>query len=296
MLAKIVETIAHELYIRALKVLPPDVKKALERAFNIETSPRGKENLRTILRNIEVAEETNNFLCQDTGTPIYYVRLGTRTPIDGYTIQQAIKEGCKQATLNYPLRPNMVHPITRVNTLTNLGNRAPVIYWEFLSEKDYIEIMMVPKGSGSENMSFLTMLVPAEGLKGIKSFIIHKAVEAGANPCPPVIAGIGIGGTADICTKMAKEAATMRPIGSHNPDPKIASLEDELREAINKTGIGPFGLGGDTTALAVHIEVGHTHITQMPVAYNSQCWCARRAGARINSDGSHEYIWTFGEQ
>jgi len=295
LLEAIVEETAKELYVRALKRLPPDVKQALEKAFQLERNATGKKILETILLNIKVAEENDSMVCQDTGTPTYMVKLGTRMPIDGAQVIKAINEGCKRATLDYSLRPNIVHPITRVNTYTNVGKGVPIICIDSIPRKDYLEIMMIPKGSGSENMSFIRMLIPAEGLEGVREFIISSVVKAGGNPCPPTVVSVGIGGSFDLCARLAKEAM-VRPIGSHSPDPAVAKLEDELLRAINKTGIGPMGLGGSTTALAVHIEVAHTHITQLPVAVSMQCWAARRAAAKIFSEGRVDYSWSFEEK
>ena len=285
---KVVEETAKELYIRALKKLPPDVKEALQKAEKSETTQIGKEVLKTILKNIEVAEENDMLVCQDTGLAIYMVKIGSNISVDGARITQALNEGCKRATLEYPLRSSVTHTITRQLSPTGTGEKIPVIYYDFMPDADYVEILAVPKGSGSENMSALEMFIPAAGIKAVKKFILDSVVKAGANPCPPIVVGVGLGGTAELCMKIAKEAIA-RPIGSHNSDPEIAALEDELTEAINSTGIGPMGLGGSNSCLAVHIETAHTHITLNPVAINIQCWPARRARARIYSDAKVTY-------
>jgi fumarate hydratase subunit alpha/L(+)-tartrate dehydratase alpha subunit len=162
-----------------------------------------------------------------------------------------------------------------------------VIHYDFVRDSEVLDILFMPKGSGSENMSSLKMLVPADGVNGIKRFVLEQVVGAGAKPCPPTIVGIGIGGSSDLCMALAKKATT-RPLGSHNPDPEMAALETELFEAINQTGIGPQGLGGNTTALAVHIESAWTHITCNPVAVNMQCWRAERRRAKVWKDGKVE--------
>ena len=283
----IVETVAGDLYVRALKLLPPDVKDALVRAHAAENGELARQTLGTILRNLEVAEQTDNIICQDTGTPCYFLEVGGDFPLDGAALVAAIRAGCERATLEHDLRPNIVDPIRRVNTGTNVGWRVPVIHFEFIPDDDSLRILIVPKGSGSENQSFLRMLVPAEGLAGVRGFVLESVVAAGANPCPPTVVGVGLGGTFDLCARLAKEAIA-RPLGSRNPDPELAALEAELLADLNSLGIGPMGLGGDTTSLAVHIEAADTHISQLPVAVNIQCWCARRAAAQISGNGEVE--------
>ena len=181
-----------------------------------------------------------------------------------------------------------MHTLTRENTGANVGYRVPIVHWDFVPDWDGLDVKCVPKGSGSENMTFLKMLVPADGVAGIKRFVLDSIVGAGGKPCPPGIVGIGIGGSADYAMHLAKEAIA-RPVGSRNPDPLVAQLEDELYELLNETGIGPMGLGGDVTVLQCHIEHADTHMTLNPVAVNYQCWAARRASAHITADGSVEY-------
>lgn len=285
---ELVEDVAKTLYITALKKLPPDVKEALEKAYERERHETAQEIFRTILKNIEVAEEEDLLICQDTGLPIYFATIGSQFPVDGARIGKALEEGAKRATLEHPFRGSSTHPLTRINPQTSVGNGLPVIHWEFDESADYLDILMVPKGSGSENMSAMKMLYPADGLKGVKKFILDRVIESGSNPCPPGIIGVGIGGTADLVGVLAKKALT-RPVGSKNPDPEVARMEEELLAAINGTGIGPMGLGGETTTLAVHIETAYTHITQNPVAVNTQCWPARRARAKIYANGEVEF-------
>jgi fumarate hydratase subunit alpha/L(+)-tartrate dehydratase alpha subunit len=285
---KLVTQAAKDLYVRALKVLPPDVKTALSRALDREGHPRAREILGVMLKNLEVAESRGLLVCQDTGTPVYKLRIGRGLAYDGPALLAAVVEGVRQATLEHPLRSSVCHPITRANPQTNTGERIPAVDVEFLEDSGYLELKMMPKGSGSENMSFLKMLSPADGLAGIKRFVLQCVVEAGGKPCPPTLVGIGLGGTSDLAMRLAKEAI-WRPIGSSHPDPVFAALEGELLEAINATGIGPMGLGGDTTALAVQVEYAHTHITQNPVAVTLQCWRGERAMARIYPDGRVEH-------
>ena len=279
-----IEDIARDLYIRALKVLPDDIKTGFLRINQTESDDTARSVLGTMIANIEVAERTDNLLCQDTGLPIYNVTIGRNVEIDGHAFKQAIRRGCERATKEYPLRSSVVHPITRINEHTSCGRRVPVINFDYVDDLDSLRIEMIPKGSGSENGSFLKMCIPAEGEMGIKTFVIDKVMEAGGKVCPPTIVGVGVGGTADLCMHLAKIAAT-RPLGSVCEDPQGARLEEELTEAVNSLGIGPQGLGGDSTAFAVHVETAATHITMNPVAVNIQCHSARRATATLTPEG-----------
>ncbi|MEE9317893.1 MAG: fumarate hydratase [Rhodospirillales bacterium] len=279
-----IEETAKLLYIRALKVLPDDIKEGFQRLDAAETDATGKSILATMIRNIDVAEETDNLLCQDTGIPIYNITIGRGVEIDGIDLKTAITKGCERATTEYPLRSSVVHPITRENRQTSTGHRVPVINVDFSDKPKELVIEMIPKGSGSENGSFLKMCIPADGVAGIKTFVVDRVMEAGGKVCPPTIVGVGVGGTADLCTKLAKIAAT-RPLGSVSDDPEGAKLERELTEAVNSLGIGPQGLGGDSTAFAVHVETAATHITMNPVAVNIQCHSARRARATFTPSG-----------
>jgi fumarate hydratase subunit alpha/L(+)-tartrate dehydratase alpha subunit len=279
-----VEETAKLLYIRALKVLPDDIKEGFRRLDAMESNATGKSILATMIKNIDVAEETNNLLCQDTGIPIYNVIIGRNVDLDGFSLKKAIRNGCTRATKEYPLRSSVVHPITRINEHTSCGRRIPVINIDFSDIDEELVIEMIPKGSGSENGSFLKMCIPAEGIDGIKTFVIDKVMEAGGKVCPPTIVGVGVGGTSDLCAHLAKKAAT-RALGSKCEDPEGARLEEELSQAVNNLGIGPQGLGGDCTAFAVHVETAATHITLNPVAVNIMCHSARRARATFTPDG-----------
>ena len=285
---QLVEEAAKELYIRALKFLPPDVTAALEKAHSRETDSTAKGILQTILKNIEIAAGEKLLICQDTGLPIFFVKMGSRFIVDGARIAVALENGARRATLEHPFRGSSTHPLTRKNPQTSVGKGLPIIHWEFDAESDLLDILMVPKGSGSENMSAMNMFTPADGVQAIKKFVVDTVVKSGGNPCPPGIIGVGVGGTADLVGMLAKKAIC-RPVGSSNPDAELAMMEGELLSAINATGIGPMGLGGDTTALAVHIESAYTHITLNPVAVNTQCWAARRMRAKIDRDGNVEY-------
>jgi fumarate hydratase subunit alpha/L(+)-tartrate dehydratase alpha subunit len=211
--------------------------------------------LGTMVRNITVAEQTDNLLCQDTGIPIYNVAIGRGVEVDGAGLKDAIRRGCARSTREYSFRSSIVHPVTRVNEQTSTGRGVPVINIDFSAEED-----------------------------SLKTFVIDCVLEAGGKTCPPTIVGVGVGGTADLCLHLAKNAAT-RPLGSRCEDPEGAKLEAELTGAVNMLGVGPQGLGGDSTAFAVHVETAATHITMNPVAVNMQCHSARRARATFRPSG-----------
>jgi tartrate/fumarate subfamily iron-sulfur-dependent hydro-lyase alpha chain len=286
-----IEEAAKQLYINALTDIPQDVRAALKKSHAAETAAGQKTAAKvmlTVLENVRLADEKDMMVCQDTGLPIYKVVVGNRVHLDLVEVKRRLKIGAERATKDYPLRSNSVHPITRKNTQTNTGQGLPIIKFEFV-EGDVLEIHMSPKGSGSENMSFLKMLLPSDGVKGIYKFVLQCVFDSGANPCPPVIVGIGLGGTSDVAAGLAKEASCFRKVGTQNADPDIAKMERELLDLINQTGIGPQGLGGTQTAMAVHIEWAHTHISQNPVAVNMQCWRGERATATIDADGNVTY-------
>jgi fumarate hydratase subunit alpha/L(+)-tartrate dehydratase alpha subunit len=280
-----IEEAARELYIRALKVLPPDVKRGFDALVARETDATAKRVLGTMIENIAVAERTDNLLCQDTGLPIYHAVIGRDVEVDGVAMKAAIRRGCERATREHPLRSSVVHPITRRNEHTSCGPGIPAIHVDFSDAFDGLRIEMVPKGSGSENNSWLRMAIPAEGVDAIRTFVVDCVLNAGGKTCPPTIVGVGVGGTADLCVHLAKRAAT-RPLGSRCEDAEGAKLEDDLTRAVNMLGVGPQGLGGDATAFAVHVEVAATHITMNPVAVNMQCHSARRASALLTGLGT----------
>ena len=283
-----IEQTACDLYIRALQEIPRDVRGALHRAQQAEQDANNEtanELMLTILNNIGIADQNSTLVCQDTGLPIFHVTVGSEAPVKIPELRAALTRGCERATRERPLRSNTVHPLTRKHTGTNTGTGIPVVHFDFVSDSSEIEIQIAPKGSGSENMSFLKMLNPSDGIRGIEKFVLQCIFESGAKPCPPVIVGVGLGGTSDVASRLAKQASCFRKIGSLNPDPEISQMERGLLEKINQTGIGPQGLGGATTAMAVHIEWAHTHISQNPVAVNMQCWRGERAEAVITARG-----------
>jgi fumarate hydratase subunit alpha len=265
----------------AVTTLPGDVEAALREAEREESSGIARVQLRTILRNVEEARRLGVPLCQDTGVPVFFVS-GRMFP----ELEEGIRKGLARATSEVPLRPNAVHPLTRRNPGTNVGTGSPRIVYRPTGDGS-TDITVMPKGAGSENMSALAMLTPAQGLKGVKAFVLDTVVHAGGRPCPPTIVGVGIGGTADQAAELAKEAL-LRPLDVSNPDPQLDALERELKEALNGMGIGPMGLGGRTTVLGVRCGMAFCHTASLPVAVNMQCWAARRASVRIFPDGRTE--------
>ena len=284
---KIVEDVAVKLLQLAVTELPRDVKEVLQRVYREEESEAGKTQLKAILDNVELAEKTRTPMCQDTGVIIFYVKAGAQAK-DLDKIGDALRSATKRATKEVPLRPNAVDPFTQKNTGDNTGRFVPFIHWEIVPG-DSIEITVMPKGGGSENVCALGMISPGQGVNGLKKFVVDAVINAGAKPCPPNILGVAVGGGADIAMKLAK-AALLRPLDEPNPNPDLVKLERELYEAANSTGIGPMGLGGKFTVLGVKVEYAHRHPASYPVAVAFQCWAARRASARISPEGKVEYL------
>ncbi|UCE46026.1 MAG: fumarate hydratase [Methanobacteriota archaeon] len=273
-----------ELLRKTVVRLPADVKSALKAAAEIETEEVPRMQLKAIMDNIALAEEGNTPMCQDTGVTIFYITLPRNCEVD---VEKGIVDGVRLATKEVPLRPNAVQPLTRKNPGDNVGERMPFINCK-VGDKEYIEITVMTKGAGSENMSQLGMLTPSQGVPGIKEFVLSTVLRAGGNPCPPMVLGIGIGGSSDICMKLAKEAL-LRPLNERHKDSEIAALETELLEALNMLDIGPMGLGGRTTVLGLNIEYAYCHTASLPVAVNVQCWAARRGTVRIHPDGKLQF-------
>lgn len=284
---ELVETVAFKLIQQAVTELPQDVKDSLRQAYNQETNDNAKAQLKAIIDNTLLAEKTCSPMCQDTGVPIFYVKAGSQ--VQGLDqIKDALRNAVEKATCEVPLRPNAVDPFTQKNSGNNIGRHFPYIHWEIVPG-DSLEITVLPKGGGSENVSALDMLTPSQGVAGLKKFVLDTILRAGAKPCPPTVIGVGIGGGADIAMNLAKENL-LKPLGEPNPDPELAKLEQELLCAANSSGIGPMGLGGKTTVLDVKVDYAHRHPASYPVAVVVQCWAARRASAKIYSDGKVEYL------
>ena len=272
---------------QAATQLPQDVVAALRAARERETSSMGAAQLDAILENVAVARDGSIPMCQDTGIQTFFVEAGVNSPFLK-ELKGWIGKAVGQATADIPLRPNTVDPFTGKNPGDNSGRFMPFINWE-LVDGDGVVISILPKGGGSENMSTLKMLPPGVGIKGIKKAIVEHIVSCQGKPCPPTILGVGIGGGADIAMKLGKKAV-LREIGSRHAVTEVAKLERELLELLNMTGVGPMGVGGATTCLAVHVEYAHRHPASLPLGILVQCWADRRARVRLNADGTAEVI------
>jgi fumarate hydratase subunit alpha len=274
--AKEVTKTVTRLFLEANYNLTDDVLDALKTAQKTEESAAGKEVLRQIINNADLAAKEQIPLCQDCGAAVLFLELGQDSHIIGGDLNEAVNEGVRQAYEKGYLRKSMVtHPFSsRVNT----KNNTPAIIHTEIVPGDKLKITAVPKGGGAENMSRLVMLTPSAGRQGIIDNVLKAVDEAGSNPCPPVIVGVGIGGTSEKTLLLAKKAL-LRKVGEHNTDPEVADLEKELLEKVNKLGIGPMGYGGRTTALAVNVEVFPSHIAGMPLAINLNCHSARHKEA-----------------
>ncbi len=265
----IVDAVA-SMCVAANRELPGDVQAAFERCHAAEESPAAKEIFRQLLENSALARETGLPLCQDTGLGVFFVEVGEDVNVEGGSLRQAINDGMVKGYKEGYLRKSSCDPFTRKNTTDN----SPAIIHFDLVPGDALKISMMAKGGGSENMSRVTMLAPAQGWKGIKEFVVNRVAEAGPNPCPPTIIGVGIGGNFELAAINSKKAL-LRPLDDRHPDPEVARMEDELLAAINDLGIGPMGLGGATTTLAVKIRTAPCHLASLPLAVNVQCHSAR---------------------
>ena len=250
--------------------LSDDVLTAFDRALDTETAPAAREIIGLLKENARIAKDEHIPICQDTGIAIFFVEIGQDLRIKNGFIVDAINEGVRKGYKEGYLRKSVVDPLTRRNT----GDNTPAIVYTELVPGDKLKISFMPKGAGSENMSVIRMLRPTEGIEGIRNFVLECVQKAGANPCPPVVIGVGIGGDFEKAALIAKKAL-LRAIGSPNAKLELASLEEMLLKAVNKTGIGPEGLGGKVTAMAVHVESYPCHIASLPVAVNINCHAAR---------------------
>ena len=282
--------VIHDTTFRLLKMaatkLPSDVEAALRTAHEQETDETALTQLSAILTNLEIAD-TGVPMCQDTGILIFYIKVGDKFPFIG-EIKDAITKGVIKATAEVPLRPNAVNPIVGGNSGDNTGEKIPWFNWEIVSG-DSLEVTAFPKGGGSENVSIVGMLKPGVGLTGVKKLVVDNAMSYMGKACSPNIIGIGIGGGADIAIKIAKHQL-QRPLNDSHSDPEVAKIEKEIMEAINATGIGPMGLGGKTTVLAVKVDYAMRHPASLPVGVAVQCWAARRSTAVISKDLSVTYL------
>jgi fumarate hydratase subunit alpha len=259
-----------QICIDAAYELSEDVLTAFDRAQEAETSPAAKEVIGLLKENAAVAREDRIPICQDTGIAVFFIEIGQDLRIKNGFLNDAVNEGVRKGYKEGYLRKSVVDPLTRKNT----GDNTPAIIYTELVPGDKLRISFMPKGAGSENMSAIRMLRPTEGIEGIRDFVLECVKRAGANPCPPIVVGVGIGGTFEKAAVMAKKSL-LRHIGSPNPKLELASLEEDLLKAVNRTGIGPEGLGGKVTAMAVHVETHPCHIASLPVAVNINCHAAR---------------------
>ncbi|OGW12897.1 MAG: fumarate hydratase [Nitrospinae bacterium RIFCSPLOWO2_12_39_16] len=250
--------------------LPEDVLQAFDRGLETEESPVGKAVLNALKKNAEIARDERIPICQDTGFSVFFVDVGQDVHIEGGSLSDAINEGVRQGYKEGYLRKSICDAFTRKNT----GDNTPAVINYDIVPGDKIKIICAPKGGGSSNMSRVTMLKPADGIEGIKNYVIQRVLESGSNPCPPVVVGVGIGGTLEKAAQIATKAL-LRPIGSTNPDPVLKEIEEDLLKKINDLGMGPEGFGGRFYAMAVHIEKFPCHIASLPVAVNISCHASR---------------------
>ncbi len=282
---------AYEANRLAAVVLPGEAKDAFRGALERESKPMAQYVLGQILENAQLAVAENRPMCGDTGLPRFYVKVGNEAAIEGGFV--GFERECRRAvadiTRDLQMRANRVHPLTRRNPGNNVGIYAPSIDYSFEPDADWVDVTAVHKGGlfGSD----YRMLFPADGTDGIKRFLLDVLASSARRglSCPPVVVGVGLGGTKDQAVRFSKEAACLRVIGEEHPDPDVAALERELKELANRTGFGVMGVGGDTTALAVHVEIAYTHTGGVPVAVSQFCLAYRRATARIHADGTIEY-------
>jgi fumarate hydratase subunit alpha len=271
---KLIVEKVRQLCIEANTVLEEDVLLAYERGLEREESPVAKDHFRQLLENARVAREEGIALCQDTGLAVVFVELGQEVHVTGGDLNEAIHEGVRQGYRQGYLRASSLDPLTR----KNIGDNTPAMIYVEIVPGEKLKVAVAPKGFGSENMSRVVLFPPAVGIEGVKKFVVQRVEESGSNPCPPIVVGVGIGGTFEKAALIAKKSL-LRPLGQRHPNPEIARLEEEILNEINKLGIGPMGLGGRITALDVHIETFPTHIASIPVAVNIQCHCDRHKEA-----------------
>lgn len=284
----------YETLTKSSTYLPKDVRNAIEEAKSREQEEIACLHLDTLIANADLVEREGLLACSDTGWTLFYVKIGDNVRIEGgySALYEVAREVVGEATKNAKLRATLIHPLTQKNPGNNIGPYFPKVEIKFDPNIDYIEIIAIPKGGGSEIFgTFFKMMVIADGIEGAKKFVLDSVVQGSyaGKTCPPNIIGVGIGGSADVCMKIAKEACVLRPIGVRHPDPDIAKLEVELMNAINSLGVGPMGSPGKTCVFDVHVECAMTHTAALAVAVNTQCSLGRRALVRISRDGSVEF-------
>lgn len=284
--SELIRSVTAELYERSLKKIPEDTKAVLRRAESSDSSDTARKTLTIMLKSADESEKRDHLICSDVGIPVYSVKIGTLVRFEG-AVRQAMVDGLADLAAN--IQPPILRMVT--NPLTHqrgyAGKDMPIITFDIMDEADYLEIICSPKAMGSGRWEALeTFVYPT--LEDIEKYILEVVMKAGSQPCPPIVVGVGIGGTFDYAARMAKQQI-LRPFGKTNPEPILAAMEDRLLKAINSMGFGPMGTGGDTTAMAVHIDYAASH-GFMPVAVALNCWINRRYGARIQNDGTVEWF------
>ncbi len=288
--SEVLGKVAYELLWRAAIRLPSDVKEALKEARAREVDPSAQRQLDAILANVQMAEETNTSICQDTGVPLFFMRIGTGCRIEGDP-RAALAQAVATATVDIPLRQTVVHPLSFSNPGTNTGWGTPIIHYDLVPGVPYVDLTATTKGFGAEMRSAIVWILTSEDIrKAALKTVLDTVEDAAGEPCPPVIVGIGIGGTAEQSMLNAKRALFRSRVGAPNPDREVASLEQEILTAVNGIGLGPMGFGGNSYALAVHAELCGTHTALVPISVIFQCWAHRHSTARIHDDGRVEYI------
>lgn len=281
-----IKSVTAALYERSLKKIPEDTKAVLRKARASDSSETARKTLTIMLHSADAAEQKNHLVCSDVGIPVYSIKIGTRARIDG-ALRQAVVDGFAQlaAQIQPPILRMVTNPLTHQRS--HAGKDMPIMSFDVIDDADYLEIVCAPKAMGSGRWEALeTFVYPS--LETIERYVLDVVMKAGSQPCPPIVVGVGIGGTFDHAARMAKQQI-LRPFGQSNPEPILAAMEQRLLEAINSMGFGPMGTGGDTTAMAVHIDYASSH-GFMPVAVALNCWINRRTGARLHDDGSVEWF------
>ena len=284
--ADTVERVTAELYDRSLRGIPADAKAALQRADGVERNETARHTLRLMMRSADAAERDGHFVCSDAGVPVFFVRVGAQARFDG-AVRRAITEGFAElvASIQPPLLPHVTNPLTLERG--HAGKGMPIVTFDLVDDCDFVDITCSPKALGSGRWAALEIFSFPD-LATIERFVIETVIKAGSQPCPPVVIGVGVGGTFDYAAKLAKEA-TLRPIGTLHPEAMVAAMERRLLDAVNQTGFGPMGTGGDATAMAVHVDYAAGHgFTPVAVAFN--CWINRRTRARLYNDGRVEIV------
>jgi fumarate hydratase subunit alpha len=284
--SKLIRSVTAALYERSLKKIPEDTKAVLRQATTQDSSETARKTLTIMLKSADAAEQRNQLICTDVGIPVYSVKIGTQVRFEG-AVRQAMVDGLADlaAHIQPPILKMVTNPLTHQRGYA--GKDMPLLSFDIMDDADYVEIICAPKAMGSGRWEALdTFVYPT--LEDIETYVLEVVMKAGSQPCPPIVVGVGIGGTFDYAARMAKQQI-LRPFGQINPEPILASMEQRLLTAINSLGFGPMGTGGDTTAMAVHIDYAASH-GFMPVAVALNCWINRRTGARIHNDGSVEWF------